>query len=33
MLDMVKIRKVALAGVEIAGVKVVEKQVVAGIVR
>ncbi len=28
--DMVKIRKVALAGVEIAGVKVVEKQTVAG---
>jgi len=33
MLNMVKIRKVALAGVEIAGVKVVEKQQVAGIVR
>ena len=28
--DMAKIRKVALAGVEIAGVKVVEKQIVAG---
>jgi len=31
--DMVKIRKVALAGVEIAGVKVVDKQVVAGIIK
>lgn len=31
--DMVKIRKVALAGVEIAGIKVIEKQVVAGIAR
>lgn len=29
--DMVKIKKVALAGVSIAGVKVVDKQVVAGI--
>jgi hypothetical protein len=31
--DMVKIRKVALAGIAIAGVKVVEKQAVAGITR
>lgn len=31
--DMVKIKKVALAGVEIPGIKVVEKQVVAGIVK
>jgi len=31
--DMVKIRKVALAGVEIAGVKVVDKQIIAGVVR
>lgn len=31
--DMIKIRKVALAGVEIAGVKVVDKQVVAGIAK
>lgn len=33
MLDMVKIRKVALAGVAIPGVRVVEKQAVAGITR
>lgn len=33
VLDMVKIRKVALAGVEIAGVKVIEKQIVAGLTR
>lgn len=32
-LDLVKVRKVALAGVAIAGVRVVEKQVVAGIVK
>jgi len=31
--DMGKIRKVALAGIQIAGVKVVEKQVVAGITK
>ena len=30
-LDMVKIRKVALAGVDIAGVKVIEKQTIAGL--
>lgn len=33
VLDMVKIRKVALAGIEIPGVEVVEKQSVAGIVK
>ena len=33
MLDMVKIRKVALAGVKIAGVSVVEEQTVAGITK
>jgi len=33
MLDMVKIRKVALAGVVIPGVRVVEKQAVAGITK
>ena len=33
MLDMVKIRKVALAGVGIPGVRVVEKQAVAGITK
>jgi len=33
VLDMVKVRKVALAGVEIPGVKVVDKQVVAGVVK
>lgn len=33
VLDMVKIRKVALAGVEIAGVKVIEKQTIAGLTR
>lgn len=33
MLDMVKIRKVALAGVGIPGVRVVEKQTVAGIIK
>ena len=31
--DMVRIRKIALAGVEIAGIKVVEKQTVAGLRR
>jgi len=31
--NMVKIRKVALEGVEIPGVKVVEKQTVAGIIK
>jgi len=33
ILDMVKIRKVALAGVTIPGVRVIEKQAVAGITR
>lgn len=33
VLDMVKIRKVALAGVSIPGVRIVEKQAVAGITR
>ena len=33
VLDMVKVRKVALAGVEIPGVKVIEKQIVAGIAK
>jgi len=33
VLDMVKVRKVALAGVEIPGVKIVDKQVVAGVVK
>jgi len=33
VLDMVKIRKVALAGVNIAGVRVIEKQTVAGLTK
>lgn len=33
VVDTVKVRKVALAGVEIPGVKVVEKQIVAGLTR
>lgn len=33
VVDLVKVRKVALAGVNIPGVRIVEKQVVAGIVR
>jgi hypothetical protein len=33
VLDMIKVRKVALAGVDISGVKIVDKQVVAGVVK